>query len=239
MKHILVIIVFTIFVSCGSGNRQPNSSNIIINDDCSEQFASLKLPEENSNSFFKQNDIRKRNVILPDSMRVLFENTEIFNQIKNSTCYIYDVINIRNNIHSMCVLSEGIENSGVYILNIDCDNQLIDYLYFEDCEYFDAYTPNNQNYEQAIFLSKYFKYPNDTLFVASHVKKEEKKEFEKTEVMERLIDSITYEYRINTNGKFDLFHKDSVHSLVNLRYFILMFSQGVITFIICNITSLF
>jgi hypothetical protein len=104
----------------------------------------------------------------------------------------------------------GLTEDGVYIINMNCDRQLTDYLRFEYCNYFDAYTPIGQNYEQALFLRKDFKYPNDTTFITCHINREEKKEFQAIAPKEKITDSLTFFYTITKNGRFNLNSKDSI-----------------------------
>ena len=171
MKN-LKIIILLIFASCTYSNKQTGQTGVVLENGCNERFSFIKSPLTSDN-FFTQSDIKKRNMLLPDSIKNHFEDTDILNQIKDNKWYVFDIVNVRDNIHSICLSLEGLANDDVYILNIDCDYQLVDYLRFEDCNYFDAFRLPNQNSEKAIYLLKYFKFSNDTIFLSSHVRKME------------------------------------------------------------------
>jgi hypothetical protein len=153
------------------------SSDTVIKSTCNTLLDSILHNNNNVvNVFFDDYMIRENGIHLSDSLKiVLFSDTEIQKQIMENDCYLYSIVKSSDNIYSLVTSLIGLTEDGVYIINMNCKLQLTDYLRFNYCNYFDAYTPKNQNYEQAYFLGKHFKYSNDTMFITSHVNREEKK----------------------------------------------------------------
>ena len=197
-------------ISC-KNNRQ-TSADTIIKNTCNPLLDSILHSNNNVvNVFFDQYVIRTNGLYLDDTLKiVLFSDTDIQKPTMENDCYLYSIVKSSDNIYSLVVSLTGLTEDEIYILNMNCDLQLTDYLRFDYCNYFDAYTPKNQNFEQAYFLEKQFKYSNDTMFIISHVNRKEKKEFTEIEPFESIIDSLTFYYSINKDGKFSLYHKDSV-----------------------------
>jgi hypothetical protein len=210
MKYTVVILFAFTVISCRNSGQ--TISNPVIKSTCSTLLDSILFNYSNVvDVFFNQDEIRKNGIRLPDSIkRVLFSDTEIQKQMFENDCYLYYIVKSSDNIYSMVTSLTGLTEDGVYIINMNCDRQLTDYLRFEYCNYFDAYTPIGQNYEQALFLRKDFKYPNDTTFITCHINREEKKEFQAMAPKEKFTDSLTFFYTINKNGRFNLNSKDSI-----------------------------
>ena len=210
MKYLVIILFSFAIVSCKNRGQACSSSEI--KDNCSTLLDSILLNHSNIvDVFFDQFKIRKNGICLSDSIkRVLFSNTKIQKQMIENECYLYYIVKSSDNIYSLVTSLLGLTENRVYIINMDCNLQITDFLRFEYCDYFDAYTPKGQNYEHASFLKKKFRYPNDTTFITSHVNREEKKEFQAIEPKERIIDSLTFYYKIDRNGKFNLYSKDSI-----------------------------
>jgi hypothetical protein len=206
-------------MSCkNSGQKNSDtvtSSDAVIKSTCNTLLDSI-LHNDNSvvNIFFDDYMIRENGIHLSDALKmVLFSDTEIQKQIMESDCYLYGIVKSSDNIYSIVISLTNIIEDEVYIINMNCDLQLTDYLRFDYCNYFDAYIPKNQNFEHAYFWRKYFKYSNDTMFITSHVNREEKKEFTEVDPYEKIIDSLTFYYSINKRGEFNLDSKDSIRVL--------------------------
>lgn len=212
MKYIIAIVFIFIVISC-KNSGQTNSSSVI-KKTCSTLLDSLLFNHNNVvDVFFSQDKICKNGIRLSDSIkRILFSDTELQKPMFENDCFLYYIVKSSETIYSIVTSLTGLTEDGVYIINMNCDRQLTGYLRFEYCNYFDAYTPKGQNYEQAVFLRKDFKYPNNTTFITCHVKTEEKKEFQKIKPKERITDSVIFCYTINKNGKFTLNSKDSIRT---------------------------
>ena len=210
MRYIVIILFPFVIVSCKNSGQ--TSSNPIGKFTCSTLLDSILLNHSNVvDGFFNQDKIRTNGIRLSDSIkRALFSETKIQKQMIENDCYLYQIVKSSDNIYSLVTSLEGLTEDGVFVINMNCDLRLTDFLRFDYCNYFDAYTPKDQNYEQAVFWGKKFKYHNDTTLIISNVARNEKKVFQEIEPFERIIDSLTFCYTINKDGKFNLHSKDSI-----------------------------
>ncbi len=157
-------------------------------------------------SQINQTDTKRRMKLSESQKKMLFNLRE---DDTNSIAYLYSVKKVYNDVFLLFVLTEDVSNEKFYMITVDCLTKTLDSICLKECDFFDV-IDQGENYETALFITKYFQVLNDTTISTRSIFRNEKKDINEGIILSSQIDSITQDYIIRRNGNFELINKDSI-----------------------------